>query len=297
MSDTELYEDVNIVVPEDHVTKEDLPSGRITKLFHVNLQATPRQLAENPELAVVKVNPIIFDHLKYNIAVSNRSDAAEQDLLGNPRRAIPISAEVISQKNTFHHPVAIDTSMFLPTMAAADGMHTWVIDHNPSASVNNASICDPKNIISSSMLNDRNGGLSRSNVTDIGKLVFHTPIDSNIVRDSVAEDAMEELVLEGIIPEESILEVTDRTIKVDREAADLVKSHLEEISQDMKDNYVNLVDAEYVFSPVNAEWTDSNTHIGNTIGGAYTGNAATNADYYQNTVQSAGAIVKISYTL
>lgn len=144
----QLVGDAAMLEEEDgHLRVDDLWGTQTVRVLY-SVTAAPEDLANNPELAVVKIPEQGYRHLKKVTTTTNRSAATSADLTGDLARAIVLSAKVTQARNTFDRTIGVDISGMMPTCVTGNGCHNFVLLGKMAPTVMDKEIFEPDSIFS-----------------------------------------------------------------------------------------------------------------------------------------------------
>lgn len=101
------YSDEDVMTIQEHV-KPNMFAHYQTMEMDIELVASPVELARNPSKCVWKFQPHLSKEFKQNLAMTNRSRAGAEHLVGNLDRLLPLGFEVKMHGNTFPYAMGID---------------------------------------------------------------------------------------------------------------------------------------------------------------------------------------------
>lgn len=243
--------------------------------FHINIVASPEQLAQGLVSNKWSLKQELLKHLKNNTALANRLHATEEDLKGDLRQCIPLGFEVTEHANSFPYAMGFNVPGVMPMIISEHG--AWVhrtAGKMPGCPTNGQVRFEPTNIIDRALLTRSQQTTRRDLESDIklekdyGLVKVRSPAYFKMV-DALeggewADVDMSEEEYMGIVAPSAHA----RVVQVPLEIASTLKENLEAPIKDFQQRCINLQDFEIVVERAdgNTEFNSPHGYIGEQIG-------------------------------
>lgn len=133
-----------------HVSK-DWFGNKMTVRLNIDVDASPEQLAANPELANWGLKQELHKLFKQNIADKDRSNAADDQLVGNVDQIVPLEARIVGHQNTLPYAMDLKCKHFVPASIHRHGSGLHYIPPGTETATVNGVLLQPNNILDERM--------------------------------------------------------------------------------------------------------------------------------------------------
>jgi hypothetical protein len=213
--------------------------------IHIDLIASPAELAQTLESNVWKLLPHLSKELKQNMAMKNRHLAGPDQLAGNLNRCIPLHLQIVQQKNSFPYAMGIHMTGMMDTTLHRHGQALWRVPPDTPTMMVGLPAFEPKTKINKYMysnyrmctLEDLDTDVKRVEASSkkpahynvlVGSLAYETLLDS--LDNGAWQDQIEHIEVDHVYDPGRSHSVTV-TEKMGKELRDMMREPIEEAAE------------------------------------------------------------------
>merc|ERR1712013_84661 len=144
------YSDEDAMAIQEHI-KPNMFTHYLTLPIDIEVVASPVELQRNPSKCRWKFQPHLSKEFKQNLAMTNRSQAGAENLVGNLDRLLPLGFEVKMHGNTFPYAMGIDIPGLMSRNLHKSGMCAHRVPTGTQMQKADMHIFDPESKVSRHM--------------------------------------------------------------------------------------------------------------------------------------------------